>query len=238
MFKRVLGVAAHPDDLEWYAGATMARLVGEGTDVTFVLCTNGDKGSFDATARPVELSRQRQEEQRAAARYLGIRGVVFLDYPDGELTLTLRLREQLARLYRQQRPELLLAFDPWKEYEMHPDHLAAGRAALDARIAAKMPLYHPEMASEGLDAWAIPELWLFNANSPNHYMNVTATLETQLRALAHHTSQPSVWDNAARRFVIDNAKENGARVGVTYAEAFRRIVIEGALVLAQGVGST
>lgn len=228
MGQRILGVAAHPDDLEWYAGATIAKLAREGAEVTFVVCTNGDKGTYDPNADPHALAAERQREQRAAADSLGVGDVIFLEYADGELEPTPSLRQRLATLYRQYRPELLLAFDPWKPYELHPDHLAAGRAALDARLAAKMPLYFP-----GTEAWGIREVWLFNAAEPNHFVDVGETLELQYRALALHRSQTTVWDAAARQFVETNARANGAKVGVKYAEVFHRIVIEGALVLAQ-----
>ncbi len=225
--RRILGVAAHPDDLEWYAGATIAKLAREGEEITCVVCTNGDKGTYDPKADPHALAAERQREQRAAAGALGIREVIFLEYEDGELEATQSLRKRLAMLYRKYRPDLLLTFDPWKAYELHPDHLAAGRAALDARLAAKMPLYYP-----GTEAWAIAELWLFNPGIPNYWVDVTETFELQYRALALHRSQTTVWDAAAREFLEKNARANGDHAGVKYAEVFHRIVIQGALVLA------
>jgi LmbE family N-acetylglucosaminyl deacetylase len=237
MSKRVMGVAAHPDDLEWYAGATIAKLANEGAEIIYVICTDGDKGSYDPDADPRQLAAQRRREQEAAASSLGIAQVIFLGYRDGELELHAELRRDLATLYRKHQPELLLTFDPWKRYELHPDHLAAGHAALAARLAAKMPLFYPDLRAQGLQAWAIPELWLFNADTPNHFVDVSETLDAQLRALAHHRSQTTVWDDAARSFIQNTARDYGKSIGVKYAQVFRRIVIEGALVLAQGVHS-
>ncbi len=234
MEKRILGVAAHPDDLEWYAGATLARLAREGAAVTFVICTDGSKGSYDPRAVPRALAAQREREQRAAAQTLGVREVIFLRHPDGELEPNAALRRELARVYRKYQPRLLLAFDPWKRYELHPDHLAAGRAALDARLAARMPLFYPAARPRGVGVWSIGEVWLFNTDAPNHFVDVGGTLDTQYRALAQHRSQPSVWDDAARAFIEQRARENGRARGIEYAEAFRRIVIEGAQVLAEG----
>ncbi len=117
----------------------------------------------------------------------------------------------------------------------HPDHLAASRAALDARLTTKMPLYYHELCEEGISVWAIPELWLFNPGSPNHYVDVTNTIDVQLRALARHKSQASVWDEAARSFIEKRAEEAGKQIGVKYAEAFRRIMTERALI---GAGTT
>ena len=237
MAKRVMGVGAHPDDLEWYAGATIGKLARAGAEITFVVCTDGEKGSFDPDADARQIAIQRQAEQRDAANALGVREVIFLARPDGELVASEELRRQLTALYRKYQPELLLAFDPWTRYELHPDHIAAGRAALDARLAAKMPLYYPELRGEGLNAWAIGELWLFNTDAPNHFVDVSDALDAQHRALALHRSQTAVWDDAARAFIDKNARENGRHVGVEYAEAFRRIVIEGALIVAEGTRS-
>ena len=234
MSRCVMGVGAHPDDLEWYAGGTIAQLGYDGAEIIFVVCTDGDKGSYDPQTDPHQLAARRRKEERDAAKELSVAETIFLGYGDGELEANAALRKQLTALYRQYRPDLLLAFDPWKRYELHPDHLAAGRAALDARIAAKMPLFYPELVEQGLTAWAIGELWLFNADAPNHFVDVGATIEMQRRALEKHISQPSVWDATARAFIEKQARENGKAMGVEYAEAFRRIVIEGALVLAEG----
>ncbi len=237
MGKRVMGVGAHPDDLEWYAGATIAKLANEGAEIISVICTDGDKGSYDPDADPRQLAAQRRSEQEQAASSLGIAQVIFLGYRDGELEPNADLRRDLATLYRKHQPELLLTFDPWKRYELHPDHLAAGQVALDARLAAKMPLFYPELRAQGIQAWAIPELWLFNADTPNYFVDVSNTLETQLRVLAQHRSQTTVWDDAARSFIQNTARDYGKSIGVQYAQVFRRIVIEGALVLAHDVHS-
>ncbi len=233
MIQRVMGVAAHPDDLEWYAGGTLAKLARDGVEIIFVICTDGGKGSYDPNANSHALAAQRKQEQDAAAQLLGVQHVIWLDYADGELEANAELRKRLAMLYRQYQPELLLTFDPWKRYELHPDHLAAGRAAVEARIAAKMPLFYPE-TQQGQAAWAIGELWLFNTDAPNHFVEVSATLDLQMRALAQHRSQTTVWDETARAFIETTAQENGKTVGQSHAESFRRIVIEGALVVAQG----
>jgi len=234
MGTHVLAVGAHPDDLEWYAGGTIAKLAREGADIVLVICTDGGKGSFNPDEDSAQLAARRRIEQQNAADDLGIREVVFLDYFDGELESTPQLRKTLAALYRKHRPQILLAFDPWKRYELHPDHLAAGRAAVDARIAAKMPLFRSDEHARDLAAWAIGEVWLFNADTPNHFVDVSTTLDAQLHALELHRSQTTVWDDAAREFIRRTAGESGKIIGVKYAEAFRRIVIEGALVLAEG----
>ncbi len=228
MGKRVLVVEAHPDDIEWYAGGTIARLARDGAEITYVICTEGNRGSYNPDDDPVAIAATRKVEQRAAAEFLGVKEVLYLGYPDGGLEATMELREKLAILYREHRPDLLLAFDPWKRYELHPDHLAAGKAAVEARIAAKMPLYYPETRARGIEAWAIPELWLFNTDDPNHYINVTDTFSLRLQALRLHASQ-NVWGPDSVQFLQEQVTAAGARAGFKYAEGFHRIVIEGAI---------
>ncbi len=170
----------------------------------------------------------RKQEQRAAADLLGIRNAVYLGYPDGGLEPTPQLRKQLALLYRTYRPELLLAFDPWKRYELHPDHLAAGRAAVEARLFAKLPLYFPETRREGLEEWVVPELWLFNTDEPNHFVDVTDTFRYRLDALRLHASQ-NVWGPDSVQFLTETVRAAGEKLGCEYAEGFHKIVIEGAI---------
>jgi LmbE family N-acetylglucosaminyl deacetylase len=232
MNKRVMGVGAHPDDLEWYAGATICKLAHAGADIIFVILTEGEKGTYDADTDPHTLAARRKEEQRAAAQFLGIRQVIWLGYRDGELEPTPEAKKKLAALYREHQPELLLAFDPWKRYELHPDHLAAGKIALDARLGARMPLFYPDLRAQGLNAWTIPELWLFDADAPNHFEDVSATFDAKLSALALHQSQ-DVWGEKNRAFLEDQARAAGKNIGERYAEAFRRIVIEGPLIRAE-----
>ena len=236
MDKRVLVVEAHPDDVEWYAGGTIACLTRQGCAITLVICTEGERGSYDSAASPVILAATRKQEQRAAADFLGIGEIVYLGYPDGQLEPTMELRRELAVLYRRFKPDLLLTFDPWKRYELHPDHLAAGRAALDARIVSKMPLFYTHTRALGYDAWAIPEIWLYNADQPNHYVDVGETLAVRLEALRLHASQ-NVYGDDSVQYLTRQAEEAGVRAGCRYAEAFHRIVVEGAIARSQGDGS-
>ncbi len=226
MTKRILVVQAHPDDAEWYCGGTIAKLARAGAGITFIICTEAEKGSYDPRANPVELAATRKREQEAARECLGVREIVYLGIPDGELQATLELRKRLALLYRKYRPDVLLTFDPWKRDELHPDHRACGTVALDARLAAKMPLYYPN--AENLNAWAIPEIWLFNTDAANQFVDVTETFDTGIAALKLHASQ-SVTDAQNIAFVTDIARAEGEKIGVRYAEAFRRIMMEGSI---------
>ncbi len=226
MAQRVLVVEAHPDDAEWYCGGTIAKLAQAGAEITFIICTEAEKGSYDPNANPVELARTRKREQEAARAFLGVREIVYLGIPDSELEVTLEMRKRLALLYRKYRPELLLTFDPWTRDELHPDHRTCGTVALDARLAAKMPLYYAGI--DGVSAWATPELWLFGSDAPNHYVDVTNTFEECLAALKLHTSQ-SVWDAPSIQYVTEMAQSAGDKIDVAYGEAFHRLVIEGSI---------
>ncbi len=228
MRRRVLVVEAHPDDIEWYAGGTIGGLAREGVEITLVICTEGERGSYDPKADPGAIVAARKPEQRASAELLGIMNVIYLGYPDGGLEATPQLRKQLVVLYRQHKPELLLAFDPWKRYELHPDHLAAGKAAVEARLFAKMPLYYGETRSEGIEEWAVPEVWLFNTDEPNHFVDVTNTFDQRLAALRLHSGQ-NVWGPDSVRYLTDTAHAAGEKLGCKYAEGFHRITIEGAI---------
>ncbi|MFQ5856836.1 MAG: PIG-L deacetylase family protein [Anaerolineae bacterium] len=149
--KRVLAVSAHPDDVEFTSGGSIARWRDEGWAVHLAVCTDGGKGSHDPMAEPARLAARRREEQLAAAEVLGIAEVVFLDYPDGELNRAPdpsgsspsgpSLVAELTRLIRRFRPQRVLAWDAWRRYELHPDHRAAGLATLDAVLAAGNPHY-------------------------------------------------------------------------------------------------
>ncbi|MGE5138523.1 MAG: PIG-L deacetylase family protein [Rudaea sp.] len=228
MRRRVLVVEAHPDDIEWYAGGTIAGMARQGAEITLVICTEGERGSYDPEADPAAIAAARKREQRASAELLGVSNVVYLGYPDGGLEATAQLRKRLAVLYRQYKPELLLAFDPWKRYEPHPDHVAAGKAAVEARLFAKMPLYYAETRSEGIEEWAVPEVWLFNTDDPNHYVDVTDTFDARLAALRLHAGQ-NVWGPDSVRYLTGAAVAAAEKLGCKYAEGFHRIMIEGAI---------
>lgn len=223
---RVLVVEAHPDDAEWYCGGTIIKLAQAGADITFVICTEAEKGSYSPQTNPVELAQTRKREQEAARAFMGVHEIVYLGIPDGELQVTLELRKQLAILYRKYRPDILVTFDPWCRDELHPDHRACGTVALDARLAAKMPLYYPN--AEQRAAWATPEIWMFSTDAPNHFVDITEVFEARLDALKLHASQ-SVGDADSIAFVTETARTDGAKLGVPYAEAFHHIVIEGSI---------
>ncbi len=185
---RALAVGAHPDDIEFGAGATLARWAAAGCEVSVVVCTDGSKGTWDPSADLAELVATRQSEARDAAAALGATGVVaFLGVIDGELENDRPTRSALARVIRELRPDVLLSHDPWKRYRLHPDHRAAGFLTCDALVAARDPHFFPE---HDLAPHRPSALLLFEADEPDHAEPATeAGLAAKVTALESHRSQ-------------------------------------------------
>ncbi|MBI5090172.1 MAG: PIG-L family deacetylase, partial [Actinobacteria bacterium] len=142
-----LAIGAHPDDVEFGGGGTLAKWADAGCVVHHLICTDGSKGTWDADADTDALVARRQDEQRAAARVLaGDRAgeVIFLGHVDGELDSSLAVRSEVAKVIRQLRPEVVLGHDPWKQYRLHPDHRHAGLLACEAIVAARDPHFYRE----------------------------------------------------------------------------------------------
>jgi LmbE family N-acetylglucosaminyl deacetylase len=226
--ERVLVVAAHPDDIEFGAAATVARWVAEGAEVRYLVVTRGDKGSDDPDADIAALARHRETEQRAAADELGVASVEFLDEPDGQVQASLALRERITRAIRAGRPEVVMTHDPTvlfvnNEWVNHPDHRAVGEVTVDAVYpTARDPLNFREHLDEGLGAWKVAELFLWSTNEANQIVDVAETLERKIDALRHHASQFRNFDDIAR-WVRRRAEELGERAGYRAAEGFRRV---------------
>jgi LmbE family N-acetylglucosaminyl deacetylase len=185
---RALAVGAHPDDVEFGCGGTLAKWAAGGTTIMHVVCTDGAKGSWDPAEPVAELVATRQDEQRAAARALGGSGddVVFLGYTDGELQAGIDERRELARCIRRLRPDVVLGHDPWRRYRLHPDHRNAGFLVTDAIVAARDPHFFPDI---GPSPHRPSALLLWEADEPNHTEDITASFEHKLRALLAHRSQ-------------------------------------------------
>jgi LmbE family N-acetylglucosaminyl deacetylase len=184
-----LAVGAHPDDVEFGAGGTLAKWAEHGCIVHHLVCTDGSKGTWDVDADVVDLARRRQDEQREAARRLaGDRAgeVRFLGVVDGELDNTVDVRRALVLAIRELRPDVVLGHDPWKRYRLHPDHRNAGLLVCDAIVAARDPHFFPDL---GVDHHRPEHLLLFEADEPDHAEVVSAFVDRKLRALEAHASQ-------------------------------------------------
>jgi LmbE family N-acetylglucosaminyl deacetylase len=215
---RVMAIFAHPDDVEFICSGTIARFVASGYRAQYVLATSGDKGSDDPAATPEALVATREAEQLAAARILGVEEVTFLRHHDGEVEVSLPFRRDLAAVIRTGRPDVVLTFDPWQRYQIHPDHRAVGQTALDAVAAARDHLYYPEQLTGGLTEHRVHNVYLFATDHPNYYVDITAYLETKLTAVRAHTSQ--VKGEATVEWITSRSRTTGMEMGVAHAEAF------------------
>ena len=193
--ERVLGIFAHPDDPEFFCGATFARWVAEGATVDFVLATSGDKGSADPEMTHERLAEMREVEERNAATALGVSDVVFLRYPDGELEPNLQLRRDVTRLIRMKKPDVVVTCDPARIYGQgyinHPDHRAIGTAVIDAVYpTARDRLNFIELErDEGLEPHKVKYVYLAGPKEVTVKVDVTDHIETKIKALYEHKSQ-------------------------------------------------
>ena len=229
---RALAIGAHPDDIEFQCGATLAKWAASGCEVSVLICTDGSKGSWDPDEDLTELVARRQAEQREAAAALGATGeVVFLGAVDGELIETRELRSEIAWWLRTLRPDVVLGHDPWKRYRLHPDHRAAGFLTIDSVVAARDPHFFTDL---GLKHHRPDALLLFEADEPDLHIDVTGFAGTKCDALECHRSQfrttmyidlddDGTQRRAFRNRISDALAEAGSEVGVTHAERFKRI---------------
>ena len=225
--RRALAFGAHPDDVELQAGATLAAWAGRGVRVELACFSAGEKGSADPEADSAELGRARRAEATAAARALGAAVPVhFLGAVDGELEVTMALRLAVARLVRVARPDVVLGHDPWRRYLLHPDHRAAGLLTVDGVVAARDPLYAPELGAQGLPAHRPHTVLLFGTDTPDELVEVTGAMEAKLASLRAHASQISDHADLERRVRTWNAAI-GAEAGLQYAEAFHTLDTRG-----------
>jgi len=219
--KRVLVVMAHPDDAEFTCAGTLAKWIRAGRQVHYVVCTSGDKGTKAADMTPHHLADIREGEQTAAAHVLGIESVTFLRHLDGELEATKEFRAEIAMLIRRYRPDVVVTHDPWRPYQLHPDHRAVGITVCDAIVAARDHLFLPGQTAIGLEAVEPAELYLWGAAEPDHVEDIGETMDLKLEALGQHQSQlrrPN-WRERIRQWAVDTGQPHG----LAYAEAFKRI---------------
>jgi LmbE family N-acetylglucosaminyl deacetylase len=227
--ERVLVVTAHPDDSEFGAGGTTARLVREGKQVAYCIVTNGNKGSGDRTMTPERLAAIREEEQRNAARVLGVETVDFLGFPDCEVENTRETRLAVTAAIRRHRPDLMIVQNPNRTRNLgasHRDHRITAGIALDCVYPlARDHMAFPELIAQGLEPHKVKEIWQMWWQDPPVVIDITETMDLKLKALACHVSQlPDM--AAVEKRVRERGAELGKPKGYGYAEAFDRIVID------------
>ncbi len=230
--KTAMVVTAHPDDAEWGCSGSVAKWTREGWDVVYVLCTDGSKGSEDRKISGKKLITIREEEQKKAGEILGLKAVEFLGYPDGYLEPTLDLRKDISREIRKYKPSILITTNPTRDllgrgYIGHPDHFAAGEAALSAVFpSARDHLTFPELIKEGYEPHKVKEVWInmFNAGNNEHlFFNPIEKedLEKAIRALLAHKSQISD-SKRAKEYMTSRRKEIGKMCNSKFAETFTK----------------
>ena len=223
--KKFLVSTPHPDDAEMGAGGTIAKWIKEGAEGVLVVCTNGDKGSSDPEMTSERLAAIRQKEQLAAAKVLGIKEVVFLRHPDGELEDTREFRGDLVREIRRHKPDVVLTVDPYRRsFYQHRDHRMTGLVTLDAIFPyARDHLSFPEHKELGLEPHKVGSFYLWASEEPDTRIDISDTVELKIEALARHVSQ--VGGERGRdiqTFLRDNAKRAADGHGMEFAEAFKR----------------
>ena len=194
-YRRAMVVIAHADDAEYGCSGTVAKWCREGMEVVYLVCTDGSKGSSDPSMTPERLVELRREEQLAAARVLGLKEVVFLGHEDSMLQPTLELRREIAREIRRHKPDILICPSPMRNldgngYLGHPDHLAAGEAALSAVFpTSRDRMTFPELLEEGLEPHKVSEVLITEHGNPDKSIDVTDTIEVAIEALKRHVTQ-------------------------------------------------
>lgn len=184
---KILAIGAHPDDIEFYAGGTLARRAAEGDEVVFVVATDGRNGSYDGTA-PEKLAEIRKSEQTEAARKIGVVRVIHLNFRDGDLENQLKkLKHHLLEVLLKERPEVVFTFDPHKQYvvheDFHPDHRALALAVMDViLIDSTLPV-------KVKDPLKKPKIFLYNSYRANLKVDISGYRKKKEAAMKTFRSQ-------------------------------------------------
>ena len=229
-FSRGMVVTAHPYDAEFGCSGTVAKWCAEGWEVVYVLCTDGSKGTSDRSLTSEDLARIRRQEQIDAGKVLGLKDVVFLDHEDSKLQPTLELRRDVAREIRRHRPDVLICPNPVRSLQGpggHPDHLAAGEAALSAVFpTARDHMTFPELLDEGLEPHKTGTVLFWGTETPNVIVDIGPSLDAKARAVKSGRSRTAGrTGEEIDEFIRRQGQEDAGDSGADYAEAFRRIHI-------------
>ncbi|MEY2421212.1 MAG: hypothetical protein QOI95_1279 [Acidimicrobiaceae bacterium] len=229
--ERILVITAHPDDVDFGAAGSVAVWTDQGIDVSYCIVTDGEAGGSDPSVPRSEMAAIRRAEQTAAAACVGVSDLHFLGYPDGRVQATIALRCDISRVIREVRPQRVVCQSPQRNFERiyasHPDHLAAGEAALCAVYPDARNLFaHPELLDdEGLEPWTVPEVWMMVGAKADVHVDTTEVIDRKVKALLCHTSQiadADAMDNLIRQWGASVAAGVGLSEG-SCAEAFQRV---------------
>jgi LmbE family N-acetylglucosaminyl deacetylase len=232
--KTVLVVGAHPDDVDFGCGATMAKLASEGAKLYFVVATEGNRGSRHHQVEKEELVKSRRLEQENAAKVLGAQEVIYLEQEDGNLIPDIVFKEKIVRLIRKYKPDMIFTHDPAYFYVIgdeyssvnHHDHRATGEAVLDAVYPLSRDLLSfPEHQAEGLTPHKVLEVYMFNFHAPNYFVDVTNFIDTKVKSIWEHKSQVDDPEEV-EKWAKGRASKLGEKAGFLYAEGFTRLVLK------------
>lgn len=223
MCKRVIGFAAHPDDLEFTCTGTFQKMKNEGYKIIYTIVTNGENGfKTNINLESKERIEIRKREQLDVARKLGVKDVIFLDYDDGFLTYTEELRERLVKIIKKYKPEIIFSFDPANhQFDninlFHKDHRIVSEAVFDACFAAKNFHMYPG------EPHKTKKIYFYGAHQPDYFEDITDLIEFKLELLACHQSQFPDFNK-----VVDFIKNTLSRETnkYEYSEAFRILEVE------------
>lgn len=224
----VMVIVAHPDDSEFGSGGTVARWSAEGRRIIYVICTNGDKGTRDLQMTSERLTTIREQEEKDAARTLGVQEVVFLGHPDGGLEDTPEFRGELVHAIRKYKPDIVITSDPYRRPFQHRDHRMAGIVTLDACFPyARDRLFYPKDEAAGLSPHKVHEVYLYGTSEPDIFIDVSDTIAIKIEALRCHKSQLGDHMDTVEKFVRERSASCGEEHSYAYAEAFKRIEFPG-----------
>ena len=220
-YESYMVVVAHPDDLEFSCGGTIAKLGRLGKRIVLVQVTSGNRGTSDRNVSPEQISAQREQEALEAARRLNIAEVVFLRYPDGEVTANFELRGDIVKMIRKHKPDVVITHDGFRPYALHPDHRNVGMSTTDSVYpCARDPWAYPEHFDEGLDTWKVAELWFTGPERPDLYVDITDSLDGKIDALKAHVTQVGDGETLLER-LSERAREVAEGQPFEMAEAFK-----------------
>jgi LmbE family N-acetylglucosaminyl deacetylase len=227
--KVILAVGAHPDDMDFGVSGTIAKLTKEGWDAYLIVCTDGSRGSDDPKMTHKLLAAIREKEQEASGKVLGIKKIFFLNHTDTQLVPDLKLKEEIVRIIRAVKPEIVVTMDPTFYYSKergfinHTDHRAAGLAAMDAVFPlSRDRLTFPEHERQGLKPHKVSELWLVSFDKVDHVVDISKTFAKKIKALSMHKSQFANFP-MIKKMITGWAKMAGKEKGFEFAENFKRL---------------
>ncbi len=231
--KIILAVGAHPDDIDIGCSGSIAKWAQEGSEVYYLVLTDGSKGSEDPKISNEELTKRRRAEQQKAADLLGVKKVFFLNFVDGELENTLALRKQIVKIIRQIKPTTVICWDPTLFYDAgrmfvnHPDHRISGEATMDCVYPfARNARTFPELLDEGLEPHVVEELLIMNFSKASYFIDISETIDKKLEALACHKSQFNDIEKFTQMIREMNKRAGQkAKPKMKYAEGFIKITL-------------